>query len=295
MHRAVGAVPDLQAWTREAFARTLAWPDVRRVGLALVEGGGRRLRFTASDRGGVGVDWCHVDAYEDIPLNSVVRTGQAVHGTVAELGERYATFAARQRGTGTASVAAVPVVAAGQVLGGYVVFFERPQPFDEQQLADLAGVGAALGEALRRAQRQRQRRELSLADEPVPEGARVAFHEVPADPAAVMPARWFLRATLEEWSVPTDAVDVAVLCLSELVTNALVHAHGGCVVRVMLEDGVLTTTVRDGGTARPGRPTLPDDPLQVHGRGLQLVEVLSSRWGSELDDAGTTVWFVLDT
>jgi hypothetical protein len=32
----------------------------------------------------------------------------------------------------------------------------------------------------------------------------------------------------------------------------------------------------------------------VHGRGLQLVEALSSRWGYELDADGTTVWFVLD-
>ena len=34
--------------------------------------------------------------------------------------------------------------------------------------------------------------------------------------------------------------------------------------------------------------------MRVHGRGLQLVEALSDRWGSERDAAGTTVWFALE-
>jgi len=36
------------------------------------------------------------------------------------------------------------------------------------------------------------------------------------------------------------------------------------------------------------------DPLAVHGRGLQLVDAFSTRWGSELDAVGMTVWFVLE-
>ena len=34
--------------------------------------------------------------------------------------------------------------------------------------------------------------------------------------------------------------------------------------------------------------------MRVHGRGLQLVEALADRWGSERDAAGTTVWFVIE-
>jgi hypothetical protein len=34
--------------------------------------------------------------------------------------------------------------------------------------------------------------------------------------------------------------------------------------------------------------------LAVHGRGLQLVDAFSTRWGSELDAVGMTVWFVLE-
>ena len=42
----------------------------------------------------------------------------------------------------------------------------------------------------------------------------------------------------------------------------------------------------------PSHVTL--DPLAVHGRGLQIVDACSTRWGSELDAVGMTVWFVLE-
>src|SRR3954451_15959215 len=57
-----------------------AVPDVHRVGFALAEVGGRRLRFTASDRVTDGVEWCNVDAYDDVPITAVVRTGEAIMG-----------------------------------------------------------------------------------------------------------------------------------------------------------------------------------------------------------------------
>ena len=85
-----------------------------------------------------------------------------------------------------------------------------------------------------------------------------------------------------------------MLCLSELVTNALIHTTTGCAVRVLLDEGVLTTTVRDGGASGSGPLEPLEDPLRVHGRGLQLVEAVATRWGSELDSVGTTVWFVLE-
>jgi anti-sigma regulatory factor (Ser/Thr protein kinase) len=141
-----------------------------------------------------------------------------------------------------------------------------------------------------------------LATEPVPEGARVAHLDVVSDPSAVGEARRFLRQALGGWGIGEDMADTAVLCLSELVTNALIHTHAGCAVRVLLDQGVLTTAVRDNGAhdvppadpvaEPPGDPL--DDPLRVHGRGLHLVDALASRWGSELDSVGTTVWFVLE-
>ena len=294
----------VSSWARGALASLGGLPGVGRVGLALTEGGGRRLRFTASDRtlDGGGVEWCHVDAYDDVPLNTAVRTGKPVLGALRDLNGRYAEFVERQQGTPAVSLAAVPIVSTGNPLGGFVLFFHRPQPFDFGQRRALSRLGEQLGTELRRAQRAERRSSVSLATEPVPDGALVAHCDVPSDPSAVGEARWFLRETLRGWDIDEDTTDTAVLCLSELVTNALIHTHAGCAVRVLLDQGVLTTAVRDNG-ANDIAPVDPlddplddplEDPLEVHGRGLHVVDALASRWGSELDTVGTTVWFVLE-
>ena len=111
--------------------------------------------------------------------------------------------------------------------------------------------------------------------------------------AAVAGARKFLRRTLDNWDVDEETADTAVLCLSELVTNAVIHSHAGCLVRVRLDQGVLRTTVRDHGTAGAASEVLLEDPLRVHGRGLLVVEALAARWGYELDTEGTTFGFEL--
>ena len=86
-----------------------------------------------------------------------------------------------------------------------------------------------------------------------------------------------------------------ILCLSELVTNAMIHTGAGCELRVVLDRGVLTTTVRDGGpSVVVDLSSATVDPLAVHGRGLELVDSLSTRWGSDLDAIGMSVWFVLE-
>lgn len=292
---ALGTLPGGDAWARRALERLTRLPDVHRAGLALAEGGGRRLLFAASDRDNEPrIDWCHIDAYYDVPLNTSVRTGRPVAGSLDDLAARYPEFVQRQRSTITCGLAAAPLCAAGQVLGGFVVFYRRPQTFDGARTATLQEIGAHLGAALRRAQRATTLRTRSLAHEPVPNGARAVTHVVGGHPREVAVARRFLRATLEEWGVDPDTVDTAVLCLSELATNAIIHTSTGCEVRVVLDAGVLTTTVRDGGSSTVSPARAADDPLAVHGRGLQLVDAVARRWGSELDTLGTTVWFVLE-
>src|SRR4051812_19025319 len=76
-------VRDGETWARSALAQLGHLPGVHRAGLALAEGGGRRLLFTASDRNNEdSVEWWEVDAYEDVPLNQTVRTGEAVVGSL---------------------------------------------------------------------------------------------------------------------------------------------------------------------------------------------------------------------
>jgi anti-sigma regulatory factor (Ser/Thr protein kinase) len=289
-------VRDGEAWTRAALARLGQVPGVHRAGLALAEGGGRRLLFTASDRDNQrSVAWCEVDAYEDVPLNHTVRTGEAVVGSLDDLAGRYRAFMDRQIAK-TRALACLPIVAAGQVQGGYALFFDTPQRFDHPQLTALEDLGARLGADLRRVQRASTHPRRSLWAEPVPPGALAATYSVAADPRAVPDARHFVLRTLAAWGVDADTVDNAILCLSELVTNAMIHTDAGCQVRVVLDGGVLTTTVRDGGSTVVVDPSnVRVDPLAVHGRGLQLVDAFSSRWGSELDAVGMTVWFVLES
>jgi len=73
---------------RAAVADLVALPDVARVAVALTEGGGRRLRFCSVRRGEgppTGLDWCHIDAYDDVPLNDVVRTGRPILAALTTL------------------------------------------------------------------------------------------------------------------------------------------------------------------------------------------------------------------
>lgn len=289
-----GPGAETEAWVRSAFDLLTRSPAVRRVGLALVEGGGRRLSFTASDRDrGRVTDWCEVDAYADVPLNNTIRTGKPITGALDRLSDRYPEFVGRQESS-TCALASVPLVAAGQVLGGFVLFYGTVQAFDAPQRRELERLGAQLGEQLRESQRARTLPQRSLADEPAPDGARVATHVAAPDARAVGEARRFAHETLTAWDVDEDAADTAVLCISELVTNAVIHTVSECEVRLVLQEGVLTVSVRDGGPAAPRRQESTDDPLAGHGRGLQLVEVLTDRWGSELDAEGMTVWCELE-
>ena len=280
---------------RSALAQLSQVPGVQRVGLALAEGGGRRLLFCASDRDNTRrVDWCEIDAYDHVPLNHSVRTGEPVVGSLDDLAGRYPTFTDRQSST-IEAVASLPIVAAGHIQGGYVLFYDAPQFFDRAQMTGLEDLGARLGADLRRIQRTTTHASRALEDQPVPHGALAATYSVAADPRAVGPARQFVLGTLTAWGVDADTVDKVTLCLSELVTNAVIHTDDGCELRVVLDRGVLTATVRDGGSnVVVDLSTVTVDPLAVHGRGLQLVDALSSRWGSELDAVGTTVWFVLE-
>jgi anti-sigma regulatory factor (Ser/Thr protein kinase) len=289
-------IPDGDRWVRSALAQLGLAPGVHRVGLALAEGGGRRLLFCASDRDNDGtVDWCEIDAYEHVPLNHCVRTGEAVVGSLDDLADGYPAFTMRQTST-TCGVAALPIVAAGHIQGGYVMFYDTPQLFDRPQLRRLEDLGARLGADLRRLQRSTTPVSRTLKDEPVPHGARAATYSVAADPRAVASARHFVVATLTAWGIDEDTVNAAILCLSELVTNAMIHTDAGCEVRVVLDRGILTTTVRDGGSSVLIDPSnIAVEPLAVHGRGLQLVDALSTRWGSELDAVGLTVWFILES
>lgn len=111
------------------------------------------------------------------------------------------------------------------------------------------------------------------------------------DHRAVAAARRFVADRLSEWGW-ADAVDDAELCTSELVTNALLHAHTDARLLVRVDDDAVRVEVHDGSRHLPARggPVVDD---AMTGRGLLLIESLATAWGVEPDAAGKSVWFEL--
>jgi anti-sigma regulatory factor (Ser/Thr protein kinase) len=107
--------------------------------------------------------------------------------------------------------------------------------------------------------------------------------------SSVSASRQFVDAAVSDL-VP-EAREAAVLMMSELATNAVVHAATGFEVGITRSETVLRVEVTDVGGGRPAlRSPTSREP---HGRGLQIVKELSDHWGMSAlaDDAGKTVWF----
>ncbi|HEX6247862.1 MAG TPA: ATP-binding protein, partial [Nocardioidaceae bacterium] len=105
-------------------------------------------------------------------------------------------------------------------------------------------------------------------------------------------ARRMIRECLEAAGRP-DLVETAQLLVSEIVTNALVHAGTPIDVGFSFVDGGLRIEVTDGSPHAPA----PRDygPSAGTGRGLMLLEEMVDEWGVTPDDPGKTVWFQIAT
>jgi PAS domain S-box-containing protein len=88
-----------------------------------------------------------------------------------------------------------------------------------------------------------------------------------------------------------ELVETASLLVSEIVTNALVHAGTPVDVAFSFVDGGLRVEVSDGSPHAPARRGY--GPNAGTGRGLMLLEELVDEWGVVVGDPGKTVWFQL--
>ena len=107
-------------------------------------------------------------------------------------------------------------------------------------------------------------------------------------------ARRAVRAALGH-SVDDRFANAAMLCTSELVTNAIVHAGDGCGLQVCFDPpggGVLRVEVSDDSQEQP-HVVPPGDVWRIGGRGLHIVEQTSTRWGTQDLAPGKVVWFEL--
>jgi Histidine kinase-like ATPase domain len=120
------------------------------------------------------------------------------------------------------------------------------------------------------------------------------FIELGAWPTAVPCARMRTRQVLWEWRLKEFAESVELL-ISELVTNAVAACASslGSVGLWLLSDGKQVVILVSDNDPNPPVPMNPE-PTTEGGRGLLLVEAVSSRWGWYLIQGGTgkVVWAV---
>jgi GAF domain-containing protein len=139
---------------------------------------------------------------------------------------------------------------------------------------------------------------------------RLPDHTITLPPAAESPrsARRFLLSTLGGL-VDEDTLDSALLLVTELVTNVVVHAGTPATIDVTTaRAGELTVRVRDLHPVRIGAARRGDGSaggplggfgesglggLREDGRGLALVDALAASWGTEHGAGGKSVWFRL--
>ncbi|MCA2218797.1 ATP-binding protein [Jidongwangia harbinensis] len=140
---------------------------------------------------------------------------------------------------------------------------------------DCASVGTApdCARALREASGRRHPARLRVRLRPVPDACRQVRHLV--------------NQACQTWH-HRELAATAALVATELVANVVRHAHTTMEFTVVLRDGSMWLSVRDGSRRLP-RPADPG-PADAGGRGLRLVRELTASWGVLPVSDGKVVW-----
>jgi anti-sigma regulatory factor (Ser/Thr protein kinase) len=118
--------------------------------------------------------------------------------------------------------------------------------------------------------------------------ATEASRQFPPERLAPAAARRFVVEALSRWGHDRATVDDARLIVSELATNAVVHACAPFTVVVRSQDECVHVAVKDPNPAAPTVRACAE--AEISGRGLQLVGAVASAWGVEPAVDGKTVW-----
>ncbi|NKE55671.1 ATP-binding protein [Lentzea sp. PSKA42] len=101
-------------------------------------------------------------------------------------------------------------------------------------------------------------------------------------------ARQVVREAAASWELPEDLADDAQLVVTELVSNGIDHGEGPITLTVSRTTSGMLVEVHDES---PKQPQLrPVNPSSARGRGMQLVQALSVRWGTTPGKDGKVVW-----
>lgn len=106
---------------------------------------------------------------------------------------------------------------------------------------------------------------------------------------SVPAARRFVRDLMNDSDTVAD-LDTASLLVTEIVTNAVLHAIAPMTLHVEVTADVVRIEVRDGSQLPPRVHAF--SPTAATGRGLRLLENLADRWGVRPEPGrGKVVWF----
>ena len=115
--------------------------------------------------------------------------------------------------------------------------------------------------------------------------------DLPPEPRSATRARQLTREQLAALC-PEEAIEVAALLVTELVSNAVLHARTDIVLMVDVAPGRVILRVRDGSKATPVQHGYGVEAAT--GRGIALVEQLASAWGVDRSEEGKEVWCRID-
>lgn len=115
----------------------------------------------------------------------------------------------------------------------------------------------------------------------------VATLDLPQALTSAAEARRFVAGKVTDWGLE-DLLDDALLVASELAANAVTHADSPCRIRLSVNAATLRIDVIDTGSGTP--EPQPASWTEEHGRGLHLVDALTTAWGLEIIPEGKLVW-----
>jgi anti-sigma regulatory factor (Ser/Thr protein kinase) len=101
-------------------------------------------------------------------------------------------------------------------------------------------------------------------------------------------ARRLVVAEMREWGYDDALVHEVALVLSELASNAVIHASSAFSIALSAEDSMLRVAVQDDEPLPASRGETP--LIARAGHGLAVVEALAARWGVEAMPEGKVVW-----
>lgn len=115
--------------------------------------------------------------------------------------------------------------------------------------------------------------------------------ELRPEPGSPRQARSFVRSALEEWGIDQPVIEDAELLVTEVVTNAVIHARTTITLDVSREADDLWFEVSDLDEHEVTRRNPTE--RESTGRGMLLVDSLASDWEVLYRDTGKTVRFCL--